>query len=872
MANNPLNTGAFTFWLRFNSLGHTNWYQISEPPGFDGARFNNEQEPKKFNRSIDYGAVDKLKFIDYYGEPSLQTQTINPQGDQSNHLDYGLQWLLYIWKKFGFEMDVDFKIMNGNVDFRIYGLDASDKDLTDGYTYFQCKLIDNSKVMDYKRRFDDTLNAFSDKGVFQQAITPLPTFNYLKRATPVNEESIFELKQDAYFQTSPSFPIFSVFREYSKYEIKDTLTFLSETPSDPTDGILSYSHIKAKNTKTNITIKFDFNYYTPSTTPIRLRVLIGADASPSNLRHNLTFTLPVSTGASNTYQNTVNIPVVYTGERIAVFFSSAGGSPTFYTGSKITYNMIATSNDIVMPAVRYYGLFEQGNKMLHDLPMYAPKFGQGGKFYDQAVFNKAMISGKTDKLFFSLKSTFDSLEEVCADAELSNNEFFMGQYEEFYTNDEIQVLQIIPSEELTFDVNDRFVCNKIKFGYNNYSQNKDTVGSDKATHTQSEWLIQNKKVENTKDIKIDLVRDEFLIQDIFDQEVKKPSTTTEDNEKLCIEEMVPLAPGSFGIVNGIFLTRSSNGNVEILNYSGGDDTDALVNWSGYGIGIGSTVQIVGGALNGFYTVVSTTIPIITLTPQFTYSVPDGTYFISLKHFYTNVQWQTRTDEGFSLIDGLPRKFGNLGRTIKRNMFEWGQYFASMLQYCKKDLINSGYKTTDLKTQLTTEANPVVEKDDIPFADFPAPILTGNIINMTCVSDFDSEVAYANTYQTGLTPTAPRRKGFVRVLDLKGNVIKAYRKDVGFNIFTNELSGTWEEKYEPPILTVNTSGADLIVNDTIYNLTGNANWYRMDNGFVKFFDDRQRPISNFYNYDMVRLNGVIYTNANDLAVALNLILI
>jgi len=149
MANNPLDTNALTFWLRFNSLGHTNWYQINEPIGFDGAKFQTEQEPKRFARQIRYCAIDKIKFIDAYGLPIETPQIVNPLGDEQYYLDYGLQWLLYIYNEYGFEMDVEFKIMNENLDFQIYSLDANDKDITDGYTYFQCKLIDNSKVADF---------------------------------------------------------------------------------------------------------------------------------------------------------------------------------------------------------------------------------------------------------------------------------------------------------------------------------------------------------------------------------------------------------------------------------------------------------------------------------------------------------------------------------------------------------------------------------------------------------------------------------------------------------------------------------------------------------------------------------------------------
>jgi hypothetical protein len=62
MANNPILANEISFYLRFNSLGNPNFYRISEPIGFDNAKFVLEQESKRFARSVKYGAIDKLRF------------------------------------------------------------------------------------------------------------------------------------------------------------------------------------------------------------------------------------------------------------------------------------------------------------------------------------------------------------------------------------------------------------------------------------------------------------------------------------------------------------------------------------------------------------------------------------------------------------------------------------------------------------------------------------------------------------------------------------------------------------------------------------------------------------------------------------------
>ena len=115
--NNPLDTNAFTHYLRFISLGKTELYQIAEPIGFDAANFVKQQEAKRYARSIEYGSIDNLTFVDAVGQYIETPQIINPQGDSSNYLDYGLQWLLSIYKDFWFESKVEYVLEKNGVQF-----------------------------------------------------------------------------------------------------------------------------------------------------------------------------------------------------------------------------------------------------------------------------------------------------------------------------------------------------------------------------------------------------------------------------------------------------------------------------------------------------------------------------------------------------------------------------------------------------------------------------------------------------------------------------------------------------------------------------------------------------------------------------------
>jgi hypothetical protein len=864
--NNPLNTNELQFWLKFNSLGHTNWYEIAEPIGFDGAKFVVDQEPNRFARSIKYGAIDKLRFVNTFEGLASTTQTITPQGDQSDNLDYGLEWLLYIFNKYGFELNVDFKITINGVDFKIYGLDANDKEVTDGYTYFQCKLIDNSNVMDYKRRYDDKLNMFADKGVFGQTIAPLQTFNYLKRAVPREEESIFELKQNELLG-QPTLPnSFNPIKENTSYGIKDTLAFMSSYPYDP-NPFLSFPIIKARTNITNLRIKFDVNYTALNSDNMTVTIMVG---TPSATRDTIVIQMPVG-GSTNTFQNLVTIPILFIGETLAIYFTRV--IEVTFLPSKITLNATSTPLDNVIPAVRLVDLYKQSNLMFRNLPFYAPLLDVGGKYHNQAVFNKSTVSQRVDNMYTTFKDLTENLMECCQDVELLENEMFIDEYDKYYTNDEIGVYNQVPSNELAIDVNERFAANRLDFIYSKYAQDRQLTGTNLSVHTDSQNRVQNDKVENKKEIKIDFVRDPLEIQNIVDLEISKPTTSTDNDDTLMLEEMTQLAPNSFGTVNGVLLLRTENGRLDILNRdSSGNGGDSLINWTTLGLSVGSSIQVLNGNSAGNYIVFSITTSLLTITPQFALTpIPTGDYFISLKYFYTNVLWQTRTNQGFSLINGVSDKFGNLNFTIKRNFMRWFKYIASFAQYNQKDIINTYFKNNGaLQTQLTTESSPVTEDANILFSQLPTPILTGKIINLTVASDWQDEIDYLNKYELPNTTGVGslRRKGFVRCLDLKGNVILGYVQNRSFNVSTNELNLTLEEKYSPQILKVDVIGTDLFVNDVRYNLSGNANWFQTQNNFIQFFDDQSRAICQLYEFNFVSLNNVTYNSIANLVTALN----
>jgi len=59
-----------------------------------------------------------------------------------------------------------------------------------------------------------------------------------------------------------------------------------------------------------------------------------------------------------------------------------------------------------------------------------------------------------------------------------------------------------------------------------------------------------------------------------------------------------------------------------------------------------------------------------------------------------------------------------------------------------------------------------------------------------------------------------------------------------------------------------------VNDAPYNLQGVADWFITRNDEIQLFDEKSNPISNFYRYDFVILNGQQFNSINALVVQLS----
>jgi len=879
----------FKHYLKFISLGNENLYQISEPIGFDGATFVLEQEPKRYGRDYQFGAISKLEFVDAYSIEVVEPFAINPQGDTSNRLEYGLRWLLYINKKFGFESKVEYILEKDGVFFSNGMLDFTEKGLTDGYTYFSCKLIQNDIVADVKRRIDDKFNAFSNKDAKENTITPMPTFNYLKRATPLAQTSLWKMPNA---RTTPAGSRINVnfAQQLIESGVQNSLVWLSDFTNNYENAKRDFKHLRALNDLSEVQIKL--------TNDIKIDYRITGGSAESEVAMILTYCIyeepyedfpegievytksvfgTVNQIVSVDDEINFTIPFIGRGQVLTLFWYlqwdiehlDEGNRTQFIFNKQDTQiKAISTAIDQVIKASRWIDLIKQTSKFTGNLPVDANLFDVNGTHYKNVVFTSDMVLQKTTEFNAIPKDVFGSIEEVNCDYEISDEKIYIGHQNDFYENQEIAVLQMLPDVEASQEYNDRNMINKFRYSYKTFEQERTSLETSQSFHTDTEWRFLNEQVENFKEIKNDFVRDPFATQQMINLKITQPNTSTSQDDKIYIENYTELAPSSFGTFGSRLLMRVFEGRVELLNIDSDGQTsgtDVVINWLTIGVEEGSTFEIVSGENVGTYMVSALTQSLITLLPIGFVPDFDGDAFIVVKYFYTNVPYQTRTNQGFSLIDGLSNanKMPNLAYTIKRNMKYFYSYFATCLMYAKKDIVNAYFKNNGLlKTQLTSETEPLIENAPILYSDLPIPIVNATIHSLNLYATFEDINNYLEAYKT--------TKGFIRCYDYNGKVIRLYAQKLEHTWISNELELRGEEQYSTEFLTIDGTIGNLFVNDAPYNLSGVEDWWKFENDFIQLFDEKSRPLSTKYAFNFVVLNGVTYETKNELTNALLLL--
>jgi len=898
MENSQIETNSFRHFLLIRGVET----EIIEPDNFDQSNFKVVQDD--IARDTYFGNEEsQLEFAINYGIPT--GSYMNNDGVLISHLQSGVELLIEENKNYGNEADVKYILKKNGVSFTTGNVDFNKDFDTDNETYVKCRVIQNTNQALIKKSEDIIIDLLATKDLDDNTIEPISVQRMFLKAKPLYQVSKFKgngtpaagiaqfLSSYGFLNQTPANTLsFSganngnVVEEYDE----STLGYISPEFAIDFNGTLNaenFTYIQANEELSNVNIKITDlvaftsqnkqNFFSSNVLSgngrVRLVVRVGIDVNTFTeyILYEKVFGFVDSTPIEYLPTNfSLNIPFIRKGERVYIYlqphvenvsFDNVISPLAYYrvravmNDIKIEINGTATAISSVINAVRWIDLIKQNYKAIGSLPVNASKYDVGGEFYDNFLFTKNLIKQDLTKPFYlKLKDTKEHLLEQCAYAQINDNEIYIGQYEDFYTNNDLGGFLEVPDYEANLTKNPKYLVNNFVFVYEKYEQDRTEKNTSDAIHTNSEWYPQAINSINKKDFKLPFIRDPFITEVARKMIFSINKNSSSDDDNIFIADVTLLPPNSRNKFTRL-LTWSANGTegtTKILS-------DNSFSWTQLGFNIGDTI-----IESGVDRVVLDITPSM-ITLSFVGGIATGTNFLTFDYPLTNVLYTNRTSEGLIFANNLrnSENFGNLRYSIKRNIKHW---FAVLATYGKfiplKKIKNTYFKSNgECTTQFLGEEEPIKENEDILISDIAdKKIISQDIYKTKVRCGFEQAVQLLNDIQNV--------RGFIRVQNPSGGIIKGYIKE-GDNLWANEeLALELEVKNESDFLNVTFSDGILYINEVGYTeKTATIKNYNIFNDFIQFFDINSINLCNRTKFDKVAVNGITYDNIDNLVNAI-----
>jgi hypothetical protein len=350
---------------------------------------------------------------------------------------------------------------------------------------------------------------------------------------------------------------------------------------------------------------------------------------------------------------------------------------------------------------------------------------------------------------------------------------------------------------------------------------------------------------------------------------EQTSASVSEDDDVFIIDAVELPQNSFNSLSSLLNHQwnSDDGELKLLN-------DGSFNWTLLGFNVGDDFFITPPGVDtvpnqGSYVVTAIERTLITLDINGSNLDPQSGEFVTFCTYpLTNVSFVTRTTEGFDSIEGLIQddKYANLLYSPKRNILNnYGSYLKTCTKFKQENIKNTYYKNwTNDSDPLITEFDAgglINEIGDIEQSQLPNAILTPRVINTKVLCDFSSYVDYANKLKS--------ERGFVRVYDNDGRVLRGFVKSSDFLWAENSLTLTLEEMQVSEITNIRFESSMFFIDEVGYDQDVVTEIvYKIDNlSYIQFFDRYSRPLTNKLRFEYVSVNGILYDTVDELVDAI-----
>lgn len=860
----------FKHYLNFLDLPQIGTIQISEPFGFDGSSFKVEQDSKRFGRDV-FKANEEIE-LEFTREQfeRLNTPQTLPDGTQINHASQGWDYLMQLFELYGWESSVEYILEKDGIAFTQGIFDYFTAVI--GNDSIKFKIIQDSAREKLKRNADTFVDAFNDKDLDGNVITPCSTTNILLKAKPIFQRSSFKTPEFNYSEEGLFINYLGRTMQVESYGIENTLSYIPDQTADIND-VEDYINIEFQNTASNINLEF-------RNLVGRVRSNGASDRFRIHLRYGIDFatatdvviyepTIPtIPTWLDfNLDLADINISGLPISGKIWLYFEIRNARIEI---ESFDFNISATTIgiDSVIKGVRLIDLIKHNIKSASGLNTIAPLYDVGGIYYNTFAFNGYLIGQITDKEFNNkFKDLMDILPETFQDYQINTSEVEILPSYDYYANNEIGAFIELPDHESTTTFNKRYFLNTADIGFKNSSKNRETNGQNTIddVHGTTQWKYPNTKADGNLKLELDHIRSAFLIEEARRLATNTDKTTSLQNDsKLFLLDVVSLSPsakGGFGAV--LLMNELDNGHLQILN-NNTDGTLGNFNWGLLGFGVGAQFFIDSGENVGTWQVWSITDSILELFPMTVSASFTGEAFIEVSYFLTDVAFVNRTNERFSVVEGVenPTNYSNLLYSVKRIMQRWYPYFATATKYVQdKFITNTSFEPNgNLVTRFIGESSNVIDNADISTTAISSQkVLNPVIHDITVYCDYSDAIDLVDKVVTD--------KGFIRVMLNSGKVVKGYPQMLDYEWTTAKLNIKLEEKFESDFMTITESDGVIYINEVGYTQkTGLAN-FELNSEFVVFYDAQDIRLNNPIHYTKVSVNGTTYTDVIDFSNAI-----
>ena len=760
--NNPIEINAFRHFLEVNGTRT----EILEPIGFDASNFVVEQKKDGYARDIFYGNSEaSLEFHYEYGINDLPT---------------GLELILAQENANGSESDVNYVLQKSGVDFTIGQLDFASAE-TDYKSYFKCSVIQNNDRSIIKKREKIKVDLFATEDLDKNIIEPINTSRFLLRAKPIDRISEWSDNGEKSYNTGENFYLFP-WPRLKEYDITESWTPFEQLGQNVRD----FKIVKAQNQLTNITLNLSLKFKCTSVYNAFIQVRLFNQAL-NTFVDIASIPLPNAINIVHDVSHSVQFNrAIEPGIFLLVYVEIQQYRNFIVYEGNLNLKATETGIDSVIEAVRYIDLIKQIYKATAGFSVNAPKYDIGGEFYDNFCFSGKLIRQIINEPFYStISDANESLIELNADAELVGNKMVnIGQYVDFYKPVNMGIYLMLPEASAKFTKNEKYLINKFSFGYDKYENDRDEEGTIDAIHTDSEWFVPNDNSINEKNVKVNYVRDPYFIESVRRRATEKKTTSNTSDDDIFIVDGIELAPGTTNTISGLF-------NVQISNSQNTFKILANDNfrWDLLGFQVGNTMTVIYNEVTYNLQVSAIESSIVTLT----WPTPitfNGETYLTITYPLSGVNLVIRTSEGLSFTENIvnAEKYANMRYSIKRNMFHWYPYLATVGKFIPtKEITNSYFKSNgNAVIKFNNESQSIKENAPIPISDLSGyKILSQNIFETTIVIEFEDMVTLMSKIQT--------ERGYIEVDDQSGNIIKGYIVNLSHTWATNECKITLEVK-------------------------------------------------------------------------------